>query len=266
MILSDKDISNFNDKLNDKTFMLRPVYASGGRGPVIAYYAIPQNLHYNGYNSPNIPSGPNYSSSSRFGGMYDDDMSKIPEPVITFEFSFSICEKRYDDFFEIFDTVKKSYIDAYVYETPEKMSKIVFSEKSCISKRESTHKIFNRNFKMIEYTFNDKVSSVMCYLKYIEDSIEYFNLIWGYTSEGEEINLLKYNVGSIVSPIADKSVDLMIVDYVYKKYNDLYVIEYKTCQILGTDKSHIIKYGEFRVLPDTKLTISRNNNLDSLLN
>ena len=82
----------------------------------------------------------------------------------------------------------------------------------------------------------------------------------------EEINLLKYNVGSIVSPVADKSVDLMIVDYVYKKYNDLYVIEYKTCQILGTDKSHIIKYGEFRVLPDTKLTISRNNNLDSLLN
>ena len=243
MILSDKDISNFNDKLNDKTFMLKPVYASGGRGPVIAYY----------------------------GGMYDflnlpDVMTKIPEPVITFEFSFSICEKRYDDFFEIFDTVKKSYIDAYVYETPEKMSKIVFSEKSCISKRESTHKIFNRNFKMIEYTFNDKVSSVMCYLKYIEDSIEYFNLIWGYTSEGEEINLLKYNVGSIVSPVADKSVDLMIVDYVYKKNNDLYVIEYKTCQIFGTDKSHIIKYGEFRVLPDTKLTISRNNNLDSLLN
>ena len=260
MILSDKDISNFNDKLNDKTFMLIPVYASGGRGPVIAYYTMPQ------YYSPNIPSVPNYSSSNRFGGMYDDDMSKIPEPVITLEFSFSICEKRYDDFFEIFDTVKKSYIDAYVYETPEKMSKIVFSEKSCISKRESTHKIFNRNFKMIEYTFNDKVSSVMCYLKYIEDSIEYFNLIWGYTSEGEEINLLKYNVGSIVSPIADKSVDLMIVDYVYKKYNDLYVIEYKTCQILGTDKSHIIKYGEFRVLPDTKLTISRNNNLDSLLN
>lgn len=262
MILSDKDISNFNDKLNDKTFMLRPVYASGGRGPVIAYYAI----HHNVYNSPNTPSGDNYSSSSRFGGMYDDVMAKIPEPVITFEFSFSICEKRYDDFFEIFDTVKKSYIDAYVYETPEKISRIVFSEKSCISKRESTHKIFNRNFKMIEYTFNDKVSSVMCYLKYIEDSIEYFNLIWGYTSEGEEINLLKYNVGSIVSPVADKSVDLMIVDYVYKKNNDLYVIEYKTCQILGTDKSHIIKYGEFRVLPDTKLTISRNNNLDSLLN
>lgn len=258
MILSDKDISNFNDKLNDKTFMLRPVYASGGRGPVIAYYAMPQNY------SPNIPNGHNYSSSGQFVGIYD--MNKIPEPVITFEFSFSICEKRYDDFFEIFDSVKKSYIDAYVYETPEKMSKIVFSEKSCISKRESTHKIFNRNFKMIEYIFNDKVSSVMCYLKYIEDTIEYFNLIWGYTTEGEEINLLKYNVGSIVSPVADKSVDLMIVDYVYKKYNDLYVIEYKTCQILGTDKSHIIKYGEFRVLPDTKLTISRNNNLDSLLN
>lgn len=30
---------------------------------------------------------------------------------------------------------------------------------------------------MIEYIFNDKVSSVMCYLKYIEDTIEYFNLI-----------------------------------------------------------------------------------------
>ena len=77
---------------------------------------------------------------------------------------------------------------------------------------------------------------------------------------------MKYNIGSIVSPIADKSVDLMIVDYVYKKYNDVHVIEYKTCQILGNDKSHIIRYGDVSVLPDEKLTISRNNNLNSLLN
>lgn len=264
MILSDKDIVKFSDRLNSKRFILKPEYISSGRSPVIGYYEAPQNPYYDNYNSPGLRARGGFGSG--FGGYDNEKMQRIPEPIITFEFSFSICEKRVEHFFEIFDNVKKSYIDAYVYSTPDKATKIVFREESCIEKKETTHKIFNRNFKTVEYTFEDKVSSVMCYLKYIEDTIEYFNLIWGYTSEGEELNLLKYTIGSIVSPVNDKSVDLMIVDYVYKKYNEEYVIEYKTCQILGNDRSHIIKYGEFRTLPESKLTISRNNNLNSLLN
>ncbi len=150
MKLSDKEILNFNDRLKDDRFIIKPEYTNTERTPVIAYYINPAKPHYgfkeyNGYN-----------------------LQQIEEPVIDFTFHFSICEKRSEHFFEIFDKIKNSEIETSVYVIPEKKPiKVVFDENSYKSKNVSNHVMFNRNFIKIEYVFSTRVSSIMWYLKVI---------------------------------------------------------------------------------------------------
>lgn len=250
MILSDTDILNFSNQLNDSRFFIRPEYTNFSSYPVIRYYI-------------------NYQDVRNLGrGYYNEDIhGRIHEPEIEYELTFSVCEKRSDEFFDIFNKITKNGIENFVYHSTTEHRPIKFTEDIVYSKNELTHSFMNRNYKKIQYNFIGKVSSILAYVQAIKDTIEYFGMIWGYTEEGEELCLLKYPIGSIVSPKNDKSKDVLVVDYKYNKStNSKFTIEYEVYEILSNEKSSTLQYGKKDILSEDELSLSRTAQVNSILN
>jgi hypothetical protein len=251
MILSDTDIMNFSNQLNDSRFFIRPEYTNFSSYPVIRYYI-------------------NYQDVRNLGRGYynnEDIHGRIHEPEIEYELTFSVCEKRSDEFFDIFNKITKNGIENFVYYSTTEHRPIKFTEDIIYSKNELIHSFMNRNYKKIQYNFRGKVSSILAYVQALKDTIEYFGMIWGYTEEGEELCLLKYPIGSILSPLNDKSKDVLVVDYHYNKStNSKFTIDYEVYEILSNEKSSTLQYGNKSILSEEQLSLSRTAQVNSILN
>ena len=254
MILSDTDILNFSNQLNDSRFFIRPEYTNFSSYPVIGYYI--NSMHQD---IRNLGQG-NYGSDSRIHG-------RIHEPEVEYELTFSVCEKRADEFFDIFKKITEKGIENFVFHSTTEYKQIKFTEDVVYSKNELTHSFMNRNYKKIQYNFRGKVSSIIAYVQALKDTIEYFGMIWGYTEEGEELCLLKYPIGSIVSPLNDKSTDVLVVDYKYNKStNSKFSIDYEVYEILSNEKSSTLQYGNKSIFSENELSLSRTAQVNSILN
>lgn len=252
MILSDTDILNFSKQLNDSRFFIRPEYTNFSSYPVIGYYI--NSMHQDIRNLGQ--------------GYYNGDIrGRIHEPEVEYELTFSVCEKRADEFFDIFNKITKNGIENFVYHSTTEHRPIKFTEDVVYSKNELTHSFMNRNYKKIQYNFRGKVSSIIAYVQALKDTIEYFGMIWGYTEEGEELCLLKYPIGSIVSPKNDKSKDVLVVNYKYNKStNSKFSIDYEVYEILSNEKSSTLQYGNKSILSENELSLSRTAQVNSILN
>lgn len=248
MNLTDTEIMNFNE-FNDNRYFIKAQYTNFSSWPVIEYYL---NQTHKDFKNMGIA---DYSNNGR-----------IKEPEMEYDFSFSICEKRSDDFFEIFNNISKDKAKNLVYSSPDKVTEIQLSEKVVFSKTEKIHKVYNRNYKYIYYKFKGPTSSIIYYVQLLKNAIEFFSMIWGYTEEGEEVCLLKHPIGSIVSDIKDKSKDLIVINYNYTKYGNKYFIKYEVCEILSSDKSSVLEYGNLIVLNEDDLVLSRNSQINNILN
>jgi hypothetical protein len=254
MILSDTDIMNFSNQLNDSRFFIRPEYTNFSTYPVIGYYI--NSMHQD---VRNLGQG-SYGNDSRIHG-------RIHEPEVEYQLTFSVCEKRVDEFFDIFKKITEKGIENFVYHSTTEHRPIKFTEDIIYSKNELIHSFMNRNYKKIQYNFRGKVSSILAYVQALKDTIEYFGMIWGYTEEGEELCLLKYPIGSIVSPLNDKSKDVLVVDYHYNKStNSKFSINYEVYEILSNEKSSTLQYGNKSILSEEQLSLSRTAQVNSILN
>ena len=104
----------------------------------------------------------------------------------------------------------------------------------------------------------------MGYISYIEDAINFFSLIWVYKEDGSEVNLLKYPIGSIVSKKENQSSDFLVLDYKYYKLVNDYKISYIVTEI-KENNGMTIKYGQIITISEDKITWSRNNRIDNIL-
>jgi hypothetical protein len=253
MILSDTDIMNFSNQLNDSRFFIRPEYTNFSSYPVIGYYI--NSMHQDVRNLGQD----HYNSDAQFG--------KISEPEIEYELTFSVCEKRVEEFFNIFNKITDYGVENFVYHNAREHKPIVFTDKIIHSKDELTHTFMNRKYKKIKYNFRGKVSSIIAYVQALKSTIEFFGMIWGYTEEGDELCLLKYPIGSIVSPKDDKSKDVLVVDYQYEKsLSNKFEIRYEVYEILSNEKSSTLQYGNKSILSEDKICLSRTAQVNSILN
>lgn len=252
MILSDTDIIDFNNNLNDNRFIIRPEYTPFSSWPVIGFYLNTTHSDF---------------MRRDYGIDYAKVNGRITEPEIEYFFSFSVCEKRIDDFYDILDNILSREFENLVYsDSTDKHSNIIVNSNIIKSKNETTHTYINRSYKKIDYIFRGKVSSIMGYLKAIKNSIEFFGRIWGYSEEGEETCLLKYPIGNIVSTTRDRSKDFLVFGYYYDQLGDSFEILYEVYEILSDEKSSIIKYGDKLTLREDELTLSRTAQVNSILN
>lgn len=242
--LTDKEIINWNKRLETSDYLVYPSLNNRNSQPDVAYRQVVKN--------PGV--GETYVN--------------ITEPFIRFKFIFSISSNREESFFELFKKISSEPFgtkSVYIGENQlSKISEIDFSEKIIDSKERSIHKISEKEYVRHTYLFKGKLGSIMAYVSYLEDAISFFSSIWGYEDNGKEVCLLKYPIGTIVSPNKDKSKDLLVLDYKYFKIYDKYYIDYQTSEMFINGA--IITYGETFDYKEDELSFSRNQRIDNILN
>lgn len=244
--ISDKKILSWNDRLSNSAYCIKPHYGMMSSFPEITIW---QKL----------------STSSGLQNYTDDRIEQTLDPHVNYNFSFSVSSNRTEQFFEILNKIlRKPFENQFNYK--DKNYKIELSNENIVDKEEEKHKLLEKEYKRFTYKFSGKLTHIIAYISCIEDTIAYFEKIWGYDEEGKEHCLLKYPIGSIVSTTKDKSKDYLILDYSYEKdTNDNYYIHYYCCEMLNTN-SPIIQYGESNLHLEEELCFSRNNRIDDILN
>jgi hypothetical protein len=248
--LTDSDIIRWNNRLNKSIYSITPRYNTRNGYPDII---ISEKLE------SRIPAVPLVKSG-------------IEDPIINYIFSFSVVSHRKDEFFEILHKLLKEKFGTRFLtisnKSPDSLGiRDIILDESILGKYHTQdHKILNRTFIKYTYDFNNRLTDIICILSYIEDTIEFFQLIWGYDEEGKEICLLDFPVGSVVSKNNDKSKDFIVIEYLYKKVNSKFNIEYIVSEIIYDSKSPIIKYGESFIISKDEICHSRNNRIDNILN
>jgi hypothetical protein len=248
--LTDSDIIRWNNRLNKSIYSITPRYNTRNGYPDII---ISEKIESGLPGMPLVKSG-------------------IEDPIINYSFSFSVVSHRKDEFFEILHKLLKEKFDTKFLtisdKSPESLGiRDIILDESILGKYYTQdHKILNRTFIKYTYDFNNRLTDIICILSYIEDTIEFFQLIWGYDEEGKEICLLDFPVGSVVSKNNDKSKDFLVIEYIYKKVNSKFNIEYIVSEIIYDNKSPVIKYGESFIISKDEICHSRNNRIDNILN
>ena len=241
--LSDSEILKWNKRLEKSEYS---VYPLSNRMSAEPYIVFRQNV--------NTPMGSNFIETV--------------DPFIRYQFTFSVASNRTETFFDLFEKISKEpFGTKHIYRdlNNEKISDIKLDSNILDTKDEFLHKVEDKEYKRFTYNFAGKLSLIMCYISYLEDTINYFSEMWGYTEDGHEVCLLKFPIGTIVSSILDKSTDYLVLDYSYRKIDGRYYIDFITSEMLN-NKGSIITYGEVTKFREEEICYSRNSRIDDILN
>lgn len=197
--------------------------------------------------------------------------------VVNYNFSFSVITKRKSEFFKIVNLFMNEGI-CFIDESRKSLiSKIGDISKMMDNPIISEHNIYNNNLTRYQYNLRGNIFDIIAVTTILEDAIDFFSKIWGYEEKsGAEVCLLKYPIGSVVSINEDKGADYMVNNYychrsnVYGGSNRQWLfidtILYEIVCIESDLKSPIIKYGDVMILPEEKISPSRTNNINIILN
>ena len=245
--LSDTEILNWNRRLERSDYSVYPLSNTRSGNPDIVFR---QKIN-NGY--------------SPMGEQFVETL----DPFIRYDFTFSIASNRKETFFDLFEKLsKESFGTKSAYHdtsNDRKIYDISFTDNAIESKEENTHMVYEKEYIRYTYHFAGKLSSIMAYISYLEDAINFFSEIWGYNEDGTEVCLLKYPIGTIVCKNFDKSTDYLILDYKYRKLDGKYNIDFVASEMMNS-KGSVITYGEIYTFTEADLCYSRNSRIDDILN
>jgi len=249
--LSDTEILNWNRRLEKSDYAVYPLSNVRSGHPDIVFK---QKINFS--SNPNVPI---YGS---------DQLVETIDPFIRYDFTFSIASNRKETFFDLFEKLsKESFGTKSIYrdQKSEKIMDITFNDTVIESKEEITHLVFEKEYIRFTYHFAGKLGSIMAYVSYLEDAINYFSEIWGYNEDSSEVCLLKYPIGTVVSLPKDKSTDYLVLEYKYRKLDGKYFIDFIASEMLN-NKGSVITYGEIYTFRESELCYSRNSRIDDILN
>ena len=244
--LSDTEILNWNRRLERSDYAVYPLSNVRSGHPDIIFR---QKIN-NGYS----PMG--------------EQLVETIDPFIRYDFTFSIASNRKETFLDLFEKLSKDPFGTksiYRDRKSEKIMDIAFNDTVIESKELNTHLVFEKEYIRFTIHFAGKLGSIMAYVSYLEDAINFFSEIWGYNEDGTEVCLLKYPIGTIVSLPKDKSTDYLVLDYKYRKLDGKYFIDFIASEMLN-NKGSVITYGEIYTFRELELCYSRNSRIDDILN
>lgn len=239
--LTDSEILKWNDRLEKSSFRLIPRYNTRNGHPDISINFV--NNHFPGAS----------------------EIKETLDTVIDYEFSFSVIMNRKDEFCILLKKMFNYNFGTQLLFDNQTKSIDVFKEED-ISKTETQHSVFNREFVKYTYKFKGKLTSIIAYISFLEDAINFFQLLWGYNEEGEEICLTKYKIGDIVSFKNNKSKDYLIIDYLFTKLGKDYFVDYYVSEMMIDSNTCIIKYGDSLKASESQITWSRDSRINDILN
>ena len=244
--LSDTEILNWNRRLEKSDYAVHPLSNVRSGHPDIIFR---QKIN-NGYS----PMG--------------EQLVETIDPFIRYDFTFSIASNRKETFLDLFEKLSKDPFGTksiYIDQKSEKIMDIAFNDTVIESKELNTHLVFEKEYIRFTIHFAGKLGSIMAYVSYLEDTINFFSEIWGYNEDGSEVCLVKYPIGTIVSLPKDKSTDYLVLDYKYRKLDGKYFIDFIASEMLN-NKGSVITYGEIYTFRESELCYSRNSRIDDILN
>ena len=244
--LSDTEILNWNRRLEKSDYAVHPLSNVRSGHPDIIFR---QKIN-NGYS----PMG--------------EQLVETIDPFIRYDFTFSIASNRKETFLDLFEKLsKESFGTKSIYrdQKSEKIMDITFNDTVIESKEENTHMVYEKEYIRFTIHFAGKLGSIMAYVSYLEDTINFFSEIWGYNEDGSEVCLVKYPIGTVVSLPKDKSTDYLVLDYKYRKLDGKYFIDFTSSEMLN-NKGSVITYGEIYTFRESELCYSRNSRIDDILN
>ena len=244
--LSDTEILNWNRRLEKSDYAVHPLSNVRSGHPDIIFR---QKIN-NGYS----PMG--------------EQLVETIDPFIRYDFTFSIASNRKETFLDLFEKLsKESFGTKSIYrdQKSEKIMDITFNDTVIESKEENIHLVFEKEYIRFTIHFAGKLGSIMAYVSYLEDTINFFSEIWGYNEDGSEVCLVKYPIGTVVSLPKDKSTDYLVLDYKYRKLDGKYFIDFIASEMLN-NKGSVITYGEIYTFRESELCYSRNSRIDDILN
>lgn len=240
--LLDSEILNWNDRLINTNYRVSAPYGVKSSAPNIAFTQVINR------------------------GIGDTFVSTL-DPHLEFQFGFSVAKNRIDLFWDIFNNWHdEKVLNEVVYvdtQNNKKFYTISVNDDVISSKKETPHNILNKEYIKYTYNFKGKLSSIMAYVMFLEDAIDIFSKLYGYTEDGQEINLAKFQIGSIVSKIDDKSKDYLVVDISPQKVGLKFYIDYHITEVLTI--GDIIRYGATQKVTDKEICFSRNSRIDDIL-
>ena len=193
-----------------------------------------------------------------------NNFTEIQKPV-KFMFSFSVCEKRLNDFKDILKRFEDDKIENnFLLSNSKEHFKVTASENYKVT--ELKHNIYNQDFIFYEYEFDDYIINILSKISILENAIEFFSMKWAYNEDGTENYLLKYNVGDVVSKTDNPNSDYIIVDLDYLTVGENYSILYKLLEVKEAKGSHINYGNGFLYCDESVLKNNRRNRLNSILN
>ncbi len=238
--LSDSEILNWNERLKNTEYMVGVNYGTQHSFPLISFRQLIK---------------------------YDNSFSITMEPYLDFQFSFSVAKNRVDLFWNIFENWLDDKVgNEVIYQdnnNNNKIYSIVVSDSVIHEKSEINHQIMSKEYIKYTYKFKGKLSSIMAYVMFLEDTIEIFSLLYGYTEDGKEVSLKKFQIGTIVSKIDDKSKDYLVVDISPQKVGNKFYIDYHISEVLTI--GDIIRYGANQKVSENEISFSRNSRIDDIL-
>ena len=244
--LSDTEILNWNRRLEKSDYAVHPLSNVRSGHPDIIFR---QKIN-NGY------------------GPMGEQLVETIDPFIRYDFTFSIASNRKETFLDLFEKLsKESFGTKSIYrdQKGEKIMDIIFNDTVIESKEENIHLVFEKEYIRFTIHFAGKLGSIMAYVSYLEDTINFFSEIWGYNEDGSEVCLVKYPIGTVVSLPKDKSIDYLVLDYKYRKLDGKYFIDFISSEMLN-NKGSVITYGEIYTFRESELCYSRNSRIDDILN
>ena len=250
--ISDSEILNWNRRLEKSDYSVSPVPNNKSAEPYIGFKQKVKGFGTTG-------------GTGAYGG---DQFVITIDPFIRYDFTFSIASNRNEIFFELFKKLSfEPFGSKSIYHdmNNEKISDIKFNEDVIEDKEVNKHSILEKEYIRHTYHFAGKLSSIMAYVLYLEDTINFFSEIWGYNEDGSEVCLLKYPIGTVVSKPTDKSTDYLVLDYKYRKQGSKYSIDFVASEMMN-NKGSIITYGEIYTFRESDLCYSRNSRIDDILN
>lgn len=240
--ISDIEILRWNQRLIDTSFMVFPKYHPQSSYPMIVFK---QKL-----NGPFASSGEIITT----------------DPVQEFKFSFSVAKNRVNNFFHIFENWYCDSVNTRTFyqhdDNKEKISDIDLKSLT-IKKSQSEHLVSEKEYVKFTYDFKGKLSSIMIYVMFLEDTIEIFSKIWGYDKQGSEYQLTKFRIGDVVSKKNNLSEEYLILDYSPIKIGNDIFVDYEISKMIL--KGQIIQYEQVEQISEKGLSWSRNSRIDDIL-
>lgn len=242
--ISDSEIMNWNDRLQETSYYVMPRYHTHNSYPMIVF-------------------------KQRIKNSFSMETEVVTlDPHMKFTFSFSVAKNRVDNFFHIFNKwftnkieTKTLFVDN---SNREKIGDIEVSDSIIKSKKQIDHKVKEKEYTKLTYEFEGHLSSIMAYVMFLEDTIEIFSKIWGYDEDGGEHTLTRFSIGDIVTKVGDQSEDYLILDFIPQKNGKDFSLNYEICKMVT--KGQIIQYSQSEIVRESDITWSRNNRIDDILN